>query len=273
LIEDDFGATLTGASNITGVDPQLLPLANNGGPTQTHKLATTSPAIDAGSNSKGLLSDQRGGGFVRTFNDPGVPNAADGTDIGAFELQPPPVPPQVTALQVNDGSVQRSLVTSIKVTFSEAVTFPSGIAAAFKLERTANGSLGTVNLNPVQAGNVVTITFAAGGTVGIDPGASLEDGTYKLTIFADKVSGSGGTLDGNGNGISEGNPTDNKTLSLHRLFGDADGSGSVTATDFNAFRLVYGTTGPSIFDFNGDNSVSAADFNQFRLRYGVTFVP
>lgn len=273
LVEDASGGTLTGVSNLVGVDPQLLPLANNGGPTQTHKLQATSPAIDAGNNSISLPADQRGGAFLRTFNDPGFPNVADGTDIGAFELQPIPAPPQVKSMQVNDGSAQRSLVTSIKVTFSETVTFPSGILAAFQLERTANGSLGTVNLNAVQAGSVVTITFAAGGTVGIDPGASLQDGSYKLTIFADKVSGTGGTLDGDGDGISEGNPIDNKSLALHRLFGDADGNGSVTAADFNAFRLVYGTTGPSIFDFNGDNSVSATDFNQFRTRYGVTLMP
>ncbi|MCW5578253.1 MAG: hypothetical protein KIS89_06400, partial [Dokdonella sp.] len=60
-------------------DPQLLPLADNGGPTQTHALATTSPARDAGSNADALAYDQRGAGFARSVG--------GGPDIGAFELQ------------------------------------------------------------------------------------------------------------------------------------------------------------------------------------------
>jgi hypothetical protein len=60
------------------------------------------------------------------------------------------------------------------------------------------------------------------------------------------------------------------TSKFHRLFGDANGDGAVTATDFNLFRLDYGTTGNSIFDFDGNGSVTAADFNAFRLRYGAS---
>src|SRR5207253_6155099 len=40
-------------------NPGLAPLADNGGPTQTHKLLSTSPALDKG-NSFGLTTDQRG---------------------------------------------------------------------------------------------------------------------------------------------------------------------------------------------------------------------
>jgi hypothetical protein len=65
-------------------DPKLLPLASNGGRTQTHALATDSPAIDAGNNLAGLASDQRGTPFVRI--------AGAGPDIGAFELQPVTTP-------------------------------------------------------------------------------------------------------------------------------------------------------------------------------------
>ena len=41
-------------SNITGVDPLLDPLANNGGPTETMALTETSPALEAGSNALAL---------------------------------------------------------------------------------------------------------------------------------------------------------------------------------------------------------------------------
>jgi hypothetical protein len=63
-------------------DPGLQPLADNGGPTPTHALAPGSPAIDTGA-LLGALYDQRGTGFPRVFG------AA--TDIGAFEVSPPPV--------------------------------------------------------------------------------------------------------------------------------------------------------------------------------------
>jgi CSLREA domain-containing protein len=71
--------------NFIGGDAKLGPLQYNGGPTKTHALLPGSSAIDAGSNSLNLLTDQRG--FARTINDPDVVNAAggDGTDIGAVE--------------------------------------------------------------------------------------------------------------------------------------------------------------------------------------------
>ena len=76
-----------GAGDQTGANPLLAPLADNGGPTRTMALSPASPAIDAGV-AAGATFDQRG--LLRTFDDPGVANAAtsDGTDIGAFELQP-----------------------------------------------------------------------------------------------------------------------------------------------------------------------------------------
>jgi Right handed beta helix region/FG-GAP repeat len=84
LIEDIFGTSFTAGSfgNITGQDPMLAPLANHGGPTQTHALLAGSPAIDKGSNPEGLADDQRGADFARV-----VGTAAD---MGAFEFNPPP---------------------------------------------------------------------------------------------------------------------------------------------------------------------------------------
>jgi hypothetical protein len=82
------GATgFTGTGDLTGANPMLDSLADNGGPTKTMKLLTGSDAIDAGVAS-GATFDQRG--KPRTYNDPGVGDEAtsDGTDIGAFELQP-----------------------------------------------------------------------------------------------------------------------------------------------------------------------------------------
>jgi hypothetical protein len=82
--EPAYSLTATGP-NITGVDPQLSGLANNGGPTQTEAPSASSPVIDKG-NAFGLSTDQRG--VLRPIDFPAIPNAADGSDIGAVELQP-----------------------------------------------------------------------------------------------------------------------------------------------------------------------------------------
>lgn len=93
LIKDVNSATITGttASNILGQNPQLLPLGNYGGTTQTHALRPTSPAIDKGVNSGGNI-DQRQ--KTRPFDNPLIPNSAggDGSDIGAFERQRSDIP-------------------------------------------------------------------------------------------------------------------------------------------------------------------------------------
>jgi hypothetical protein len=101
LIGNPAGATVhdqASGSTLLGVDPQLLPLSQNGGPTPTMKPAATSPAIDKGA-AFGLGADQRGLG--RPFDAPTVPGAtapgADGSDIGAVELQASEVPPAPAA--------------------------------------------------------------------------------------------------------------------------------------------------------------------------------
>jgi hypothetical protein len=101
LIGNPSGASITETtpgSNLTSVDPQLLPLAANGGPTPTMAPAPTSPVIDKGS-AFGLGTDQRG--LLRPFDAPTIPNStapgADASDIGAVELQASEVPPAPAA--------------------------------------------------------------------------------------------------------------------------------------------------------------------------------
>ncbi len=75
----------TNSNNLTG-DPNLGPLQNNGGTTNTHALLTGSIAIDAGNST--LTTDQRG--MMRPVNDPNSPNGTGNlADIGAFEVQAP----------------------------------------------------------------------------------------------------------------------------------------------------------------------------------------
>jgi CSLREA domain-containing protein len=81
----DSGNTcgFTDPGDLSGTDPRLGPLANNGGPTATHALLAGSPAIDAGANGPCPGTDQRG-----------IPRPQDGDgdgtvvcDMGAYEKE------------------------------------------------------------------------------------------------------------------------------------------------------------------------------------------
>jgi hypothetical protein len=93
LSSDNGGGYLNGPGDQTNTDPILGPLQDNGGPTQTHRLYSQSPAIDAGDPSftPPPFYDQRGTGFDRVVN--------GRIDIGSFEVQeakPPPPSPTPT---------------------------------------------------------------------------------------------------------------------------------------------------------------------------------
>ena len=190
-VVDGLGAAFGPGSNnnLSGdatipLNPLLGVLALNGGATLNHALLTGSPAINQGSNPAGLSNDQRGIGFAR--------KGGSAEDIGSFEVQPP-AQPTITGVQVNDGSAQRSMVTSFKVTFSETVSFPNGVALAFQLNRIGPGAqTGSINFNAIQSGPSVTFTFLNGGAVPVDQAGSLLDGIYQLTVFANKTMGGGG---------------------------------------------------------------------------------
>ncbi len=80
LIENTSGVIGASSTDLTGVDPVLGTLQNNGGPTPTLALLAGSPAIDAGDPTNAPSTDQRGLARV----------AGAAIDIGAFESQVAP---------------------------------------------------------------------------------------------------------------------------------------------------------------------------------------
>lgn len=82
-LDSDGSCGLSGPGDLSGVDPLLGALADNGGPTLTHALLASSPAIDAGDDAECPAADQRE-----------APRpAGGGCDIGAYEagaIVPPP---------------------------------------------------------------------------------------------------------------------------------------------------------------------------------------
>lgn len=144
LIETPGTATIVApVGNVTGVDPQLAALANNGGPTQTRLPAATSPAVNAGNAAFAPppATDQRG-----------LPRVANGRiDIGSVERAP------------NGGTVQFTLASATVAETAGSVTLTVGRAggtdAATVAFATANG---TATAPADYASTSGTLTWAQG---------------------------------------------------------------------------------------------------------------
>lgn len=138
LLEDPTGATITGANNITGEDPQLGALADNGGATETRLPGLASPVINAGDPAftPPPAADQRG-----------LPRVANNApDMGAVEVQTPPsLAFSVDPLDFSDQKVG-TVSAPLSVTLSNAGT-PLSIdsfgAAAAPFAATGGGTCAT----------------------------------------------------------------------------------------------------------------------------------
>lgn len=80
-LDQDGTCGFANTGDQSNVDPMIGPLADNGGPTRTHRLLAGSPAIDAGSDAACPGTDQRG--TERPLDGDGDGDAA--CDIGAVE--------------------------------------------------------------------------------------------------------------------------------------------------------------------------------------------
>jgi predicted outer membrane repeat protein len=169
----DSGTTCgfaTANNSISGVDPLLGPLQDNGGPTDTHAPQTGSPAIDKGNNAFALDTegnplqfDQRGEGFARIVG-PAV-------DIGAFEVQTPPN--QRPTIAVSKGG-QCPSDTSAQGTINLGVSDDAG-AAYLSLSATSSNTALLPNSN---------ITFGGSGQNRKMSVRALDNksGTARITI-------------------------------------------------------------------------------------------
>jgi hypothetical protein len=204
-------------NNQVGVANALLaPLANYGGPTQTHALLPGSPALNAGSNNlannAGLTTDQRGAGFNRIVNTT--------VDIGAFEsrgftISATSGTPQSTVWGNAFGS---TLLATVSSAFAEPVvggqvTFAapgSGASATF------TGGVTTLAVT-INASNQATTNATANNIVG---------GPYNVSAGGAGITGTAA--------FSLTNTKSNQTITFNPLgnktFGDADFNVSATAS-------------------------------------------
>ncbi|ELR99104.1 DUF4347 domain-containing protein [Gloeocapsa sp. PCC 73106] len=167
----------TTSTDQTGItNPQLGPLANNGGPTLTHALLANSSAIDAGfdvaiptdsfdidgdgNTSERLPLDQRGLGFLRVIG--------SAVDAGAIEFQSDTTTVFVTLSPtsvIEDGSANLVYTFTRRGDTSTPlnVGFNVGGSATFNSDYTQSGadsfsaSSGSINFGPNQATKTITI--------------------------------------------------------------------------------------------------------------------
>jgi hypothetical protein len=174
------------------------------------------------------------------------------------------LPARVESVVVNDGSAQRSMVNSLTVTFDSAVTLDSG---AFEVRPQGGSPVGvSVATSEVGGRTIAVLTFTGSDIIG----GSLADGSYTLTVRADRVHDRWGLeLDGDGNGLLGGDRVDG----LFRLFGDGDGDRDLDGLDRGLFRSAFGKGAADVgylwyFEFDGDGDVDGLDNGQFNRRFG-----
>jgi hypothetical protein len=79
--------------SLVGIGPELTPLADNGGPTETLAPMPGSPVIDAGAGCEGTVAENGSGGWSTAtvpldVDQRGMPRNGH-CDIGAFQTEPP----------------------------------------------------------------------------------------------------------------------------------------------------------------------------------------
>ncbi len=180
--KDDSSTDASSAFNAVGdqksVDnPGLSALANNGGPTLTHALLSSSPALD-----KGIATgaDQRG--RARPLDMSNVDNAAEGngSDIGAVEQD------AITLAQSGPEFVVTKLANTI-----DSVCSPTDCSLRDAINAAnAGGDANTITFAPSVFGSSKR-TIATDGT-------ALPTITSDITITGPTTAGAGVTIDAGG---------------------------------------------------------------------------
>ena len=176
----DANGSLIGGPVNGLIDPLLGPLANNGGPTQTHALLSDSPAIDAGDPSitqNPTEFDQRGNPFLRVLNGDSVGSTR--IDMGAFEITDI-TEPTVTIVRANSNPTNATSVV-FDVNFSEEVLGVDASDFVLKLTGTLTGNssvtVGDGGDADLSTYAVIVDAITGDGTLGLDfsGGTDIQD--------------------------------------------------------------------------------------------------
>jgi hypothetical protein len=248
----NYSFRLGGAQRLSNGNYQFMSGSQGNGPPPTH-FAQTIEVLPDGTKSYVL---KFANAEYRSFR---VRTLYEGTDDALAGA-----PQKVESVVVNDGSAQRSMVNRVTVTFDGPTVLDPGAIELRRQDVTvvdAAESISTAN-----GKTVAVLSFAGNEFVG----GSLADGSYTLTVRADRVHDRWGReLDGDGDGAAGGDRVDRFT----RLFGDGDGDGNghVDGVDRAQFRSAFGTRAGDgayrwWFDFDSDGDVDGRDNGLFNRR-------
>jgi hypothetical protein len=279
------GDTLALKLNGTAAGTQYDQLSVNGSINLGGTLSLSVGFTPAAGTPFTILRNTGSGAITGTFA--GMPQGASVTAGGAtFQISykggtsgrdvvlTVAAPPTVTAVAVNDGTAQRSMVYSLTVTFDSVVTFATNPSAAFTLTRLDGAAVGSFQTNATTTNNGTQTQVVLSGFRGAETfGGSLADGRYTLTVLAGQVSSHGLPLDGDADGTGGDDylfPDTGLPGGLYRLYGDANGDRVVNAVDLSLFRNLFGaTTSDPTFDMNGDGVIDVTDLAALRTNFGL----
>jgi hypothetical protein len=226
-------------TDLTDTNPELGPLADNGGPTETMALLPGSPAIDAGVAVAGVTTDQRG-----------VPRPqGKAPDIGAFELVTGAyvLLTPVTATELV-GTSQSLTATVIDPNVRPIVDVPVTFQVTAGPNTGATGTTDPAN-GQTDANGQVTFTYSDTGGEGTDTivaTVTLPDGT--------KVSSPGATVLWTTFTVT--NTNDSGPGSLRAAIALADGRPGRNTIDFSPSVTGTITLLSALPDLTGDTNLS-----------------
>ena len=235
----DLGNNITSVgSNPPPADPQVGPLADNGGTTFTRALIAGSAAIDAGNNciltnacspayGSNITTDQRGN--VRPQDGDG--NGSSIVDIGAYESAN--IAPTVISINRANANPTNAASVDFTVTFSESVT--GGGTSNFSTTTTSTASGAISGVTGSGATRTVTVSSITG------------EGTLRLNM-----ANSNGVTDSDGAAVSNLPFTTGQVYTIDRIAPD-------TTILTNPPSLTNSTS--AVFTFSGtDVGTGVASF-------------
>jgi hypothetical protein len=152
------------ATTITGVNPDLGPLQENGGPTWTMAPLPGSPVINAGSAVPLISSSTDQRGLSRPYVLPGYPSPGDGSDLGAVEIHPGALTVNTTSTS-NTPSTVLSLPEAVELTDGQ-LSLP-GLTLAQLAQVSGDPSFdATITFAPGLAGQQFTLATATDDAFG-----------------------------------------------------------------------------------------------------------
>jgi CSLREA domain-containing protein len=242
-----------GGNIIGSADPALGSLADNGGPTQTHALGTSSPALSTGTNTGCPSTDQRGVARPQLLV----------CDIGAVESNTQQNSTLVvnTADDSNDGFCDAFVAGITDCTLREAITYANGVAGTWSITFASNYTITLGSQLPAVTGTIIINGNGAANTI-IQANAAPNTANYRVflvnpgSLTLNQVTVRHGVSSGVGGGIYVLSGTlaiNNSLISANDSF---DGGGGV----YNSLSDVTITN--STFADNTSSNAGAALTNQ-----------